>query len=89
MTSAGSATIIGIAGLENARRVADTSSYMFDAQFYVTEDQTLIVALRYFNDAGLVFKPGDVGTYMVVAHVCMSPFRQFFPFNTPAGREDK
>ncbi|KAF8267121.1 hypothetical protein EI94DRAFT_1830264 [Lactarius quietus] len=66
----GSASIIGIACLENARQDSDgdqTKALIFDTQFYVAPGATVVGALRYFNANNLIFE--DIGKYFVYANI--------------------
>ncbi|KAF8056976.1 hypothetical protein FPV67DRAFT_1677733 [Lyophyllum atratum] len=72
----GSASIVGIAILENPRPEPITlkngttttgKSIVFDAQFYVNPSTTIVACLRYFNANDLAF--GDIGHYFVYTTV--------------------
>ncbi|KAF8274205.1 hypothetical protein EI94DRAFT_1696141 [Lactarius quietus] len=66
----GSASIIGIACLQNARQDSDgdqTKVLIFDAQFYVAPGATVVGALHYFNTNNLIFE--DIGKYFVYANI--------------------
>jgi hypothetical protein len=60
------ASIIGVAALKSPRSI-EGKKWVFDAQFYVSETQTLIAFLQYFNKDDLEFE--DVGFYVVYANV--------------------
>jgi hypothetical protein len=60
------ASIISVAALESPRSI-EGKKWVFDAQFYVSETQTLIAFLQYFNKDDLEFE--DVGFYVVYANV--------------------
>ena len=66
MTLGSSASITGLAVLENVNRL-DRKVVVFDAQFFVNEAQTIVAALRFFNRDD--YKIEDLATYMVVANV--------------------
>ncbi|KAL4266730.1 RPA43 OB domain-containing protein [Pleurotus pulmonarius] len=69
MSSQASATITGLAVLENPR-IYDTkqsNSISFDAQFYLAPHVTLVARLRYYNAKGDHFDP--MGQYIVCSTI--------------------
>ncbi|KAJ6480066.1 hypothetical protein DFH09DRAFT_1341557 [Mycena vulgaris] len=62
-----SASIIGVAVLENPRVIPKSKAVVFDAQIYLgSSEPALITSLRYFNTNNIEFT--DIGCYMVVIH---------------------
>jgi hypothetical protein len=78
----GSATISGIAVLENVRPVSNDTKHkntiIFDTQLWIHQDVRLdgspiIAVLKYYNaDDKLAFSPEDIGIYFIVANVSCS-----------------
>ena len=70
MTLSSSASITGLAVFENVKKL-DGKTFVFDAQFFINETQTVVAALRFFNRED--YKIEDFATYMVIANVSV-PF---------------
>jgi hypothetical protein len=68
-TTMSSASITGLAVLENVRKI-DGKTFEFDAQFFVNDVQTIVAGLHYFNIHS--FQLEELATYMVCAHVSVS-----------------
>ncbi|KDQ22293.1 hypothetical protein PLEOSDRAFT_171713 [Pleurotus ostreatus PC15] len=69
MSSQASATITGLAVLENPRfyNTKQSNSFVFDAQFYLAPHVTLVAQLRYYNAKGDHFDP--MGQYVVCSTI--------------------
>ncbi|KAF8264849.1 hypothetical protein EI94DRAFT_1805221 [Lactarius quietus] len=73
----GSASIIGIASLENAQQDSDgdhTKAIIFDTQFYIAPGMTAIGALQYFNADNIIFE--DVNKFFVYANIAQIALMQ-------------
>ena len=73
-TPSGSATLIGLAILENPCMPPDQPMTVhFDAQFYLAPDHTAVASLRYYNNTRIDFESNPdafPAQYMICASVC-------------------